>query len=132
MDEFGDLYEGFELASDDGESVLLDIDIDEQWAKVITEVAKKNISTPEVQITGYVDITSYKSNGVEVIREALQSIENDNVEVQCVGAPKYRIMVTAQDYPTAEKILRESADNCIEIVENNDGEGSFHRELEDN
>jgi translation initiation factor 2 subunit 1 len=132
MDEFGDLYEGFELASDDGESVLLDIDIDEQWAKVITEVAKKNISTPEVQITGYVDITSYKSDGVEVIREALQSIENDNVEVQCVGAPKYRIMVTAQDYPTAEKILRESADNCIEIVENNDGEGSFHRELEDN
>jgi translation initiation factor 2 subunit 1 len=120
------------LASDDCESVLLDIDIDEQWAKVITEVAKKNISTPEVQITGYVDITSYKSDGVEVIREALQSIENDNVEVQCVGAPKYRIMVTAQDYPTAEKILRESADNCIEIVENNDGEGSFHRELEDN
>ncbi|MBO7719952.1 MAG: translation initiation factor IF-2 subunit alpha [Methanosphaera sp.] len=132
MDEFGDLYEGFELASDDGESVLLDIDVDEDWARVITDVAKKNISTPEVQITGYVDITSYKSNGVEVIIEALQSIENDYVEVQCVGAPKYRIMVTAQDYPTAEKILRESADKCISIVENNDGEGTFHRELDDN
>ncbi|MDO5826331.1 MAG: translation initiation factor IF-2 subunit alpha [Methanosphaera sp.] len=131
MDEFGDLYEGFELASDNGESVLLDIDIDEQWARVLTDVAKKNISTPEVQITGYVDITSYKSNGVEVIKEALQSIENDNVEVQCVGAPKYRIMVTAQDYPTAEKILRESADKCISIVEKNDGEGTFHRELDD-
>ncbi|AWX32985.1 MAG: translation initiation factor IF-2 subunit alpha [Methanosphaera sp.] len=132
MEEFGDLYEGFELASDDGESVLLDIDVDEDWARVITDVAKKNISTPEVQITGYVDITSYKSNGVEVIIEALQSIENDNVEVQCVGAPKYRIMVTAQDYPSAEKILRESADKCISIVEENDGEGTFHRELDDN
>ena len=131
MDEFGDLYEGFELASDEGEEVLLAIDVDELWAKTITDVAKKNISTPEVQITGYVDITSYKPNGVEIIIEALESIESENVEVQCVGAPKYRVMVTAQDYPTAEKILRESAEKCIEMIEENDGEGSFHRELDD-
>ena len=84
-----------------------------------------------MQITGYIDITSYKSNGVEIIIEALQSIESKNVEVQCVGAPKYRVMVTAPDYPTAERILRESADKCIAMIEENDGEGSFHRELED-
>ena len=131
MEEFGDLYEGFELASDDGENVLLDVDVSPEWAKIITEVAKKNISTPEVQITGYVDLTSYKSNGVEIIIEALQSIESDNVEVQCVGSPTYRIMVTTEDYPTAEKILSEAANKCIGIVEENDGEGSFHRELED-
>ena len=131
MEEFGDLYEGFELASDEGEEVLLAIDVDELWAKTITDVAKKNISTPEVQITGYVDITSYKPNGVEIIIEALESIESENVEVQCVGAPKYRVMVTAQDYPTAEKILRESADKCIGFIEDNDGEGTFHRELDD-
>ena len=77
------------------------------------------------------DLTSYKSNGVEIIIEALQSIESDNVEVQCVGSPTYRIMVTTEDYPTAEKILSEAANKCIRIVEENDGEGSFHRELED-
>ena len=131
MDEFGDLYEGFELASDEGEDVLLNIDIEPEWAKAITEVAKKNISTPEVQITGYVDLTSYKPNGVEIIKEALLAIEADNVEVQCVGAPKYRVMVTAEDYPTAEKILSESADKCVAIVEDNDGQGSFHRELDE-
>lgn len=131
MDEFGDLYEGFELAADEGENVLLDIDIGPEWAKAITDVAKKNISTPEVEITGYVDLISYKSNGVEIIKDALCSIETDNVEVQCVGAPKYRIMVTAEDYPTAEKILSESANKCIGIVEDNDGQGDFHRELEE-
>ena len=131
MDEFGDLYEGFELASDEGEDVLLNIDIEPEWAKAITEVAKKNISTTEVQITGYVDLTSYKPNGVEIIKEALLAIEADNVEVQCVGAPKYRVMVTAEDYPTAEKILSESADKCVAIVEDNDGQGSFHRELDE-
>ena len=130
MDEFGDLYSGFELASDDGAKALTAIDISDDWAESITAVAKKNISTPEVQITGYVDITSYQPNGVEVIREALGSIESDKVEVQCVGAPKYRIMVTAEDYPTAEKVLSESANKCIGIVEDSDGEGEFHRELD--
>ena len=121
----------FRSASDEGEDVLLALDIDPQWAEVITSVAKKNISTPEVQITGYVDLTSYKPNGVEVIKEALMAIETDNVEVQSVGAPKYRIMVTAEDYPTAEKILSESSDKCIEIIESNEGFGHFHRELEE-
>ena len=69
---------------------------------------------------------------MEIIKEALLAAEDENIEVQCVGAPKYRIMVTAQDYPSAEKILRESADKCISIVEENDGEGTFHRELDDN
>lgn len=131
MDEFGDLYGGFESASDEGVQVLLDIDISEDWANAITDVAKKNISSPEVQITGYVNITSYRENGVEIIKESLQSIEQDGVEVQCVGAPKYRIMVTARDYPTAEKILKESADTCIGMIEENDGEGFFQRELEE-
>ena len=39
--------------------------------KAITEVAKKNISPPEVHITGYVDLKSYAPNGVDVIKGAL-------------------------------------------------------------
>ena len=47
--------------------------------EAITEVAKKNISPPEVNITGYVDLKSYASNGVEVIRKALGSINGDEI-----------------------------------------------------
>jgi translation initiation factor 2 subunit 1 len=130
MEEFGDLYEGFELAADEGEDVLISANIPSEWAKTITDVSKKNISTPEVHITGYVDITSYAPDGVKIIINALESIEKEHIEVQCVGAPRYRIMVTAEDYPTAEHILKTSADECISIVENEGGEGSFHRELD--
>ncbi|MDO5851029.1 MAG: translation initiation factor IF-2 subunit alpha [Methanobacteriaceae archaeon] len=130
MDEFGDLYEGFELSSEEGESVLLDIGVEELWAKAIAEVSNKNISAPEVHITGYVDITSYASNGVEVIINALTSIEKDNLEIQCVGAPRYRVMVTATDYPTAEQDLKDAAEECIRLVESKGGEGTFYRELE--
>ncbi len=131
MDEYGDLYSGFELASDEGIEPLVAINIGNDWAEAITTVAKSNISTPEVQITGYVDLTCYLPNGVEIIKEALESIETDDVEIQCVGAPKYRVIVTAEDYPKAEKILSDSADKCITFVEDNDGEGVFHRELDD-
>ena len=102
----------------------------ETWAAAITEVAQKNISPPEVQITGYVDMTSYAPNGVEIIRNALNSINEDNVSIQCVGAPRYRLLVKSSDYITAETILKEAADKAIETVLAAGGEGEFHRELE--
>ena len=39
-------------------------------------------------------------------------------------------MVKSSDYITAETILKEAADRAIALVEEEGGEGSFHRELE--
>lgn len=130
MDEFGDLYGAFEISAEEGKDSLIERGMDEEWAAAITEVAKKNISPPEVQITGYVDITSYAVDGVQIIRNALNSINKDNVSVQCVGAPRYRLLVKSADYITAETILKDAADKAIEIVLEAGGEGEFHRELE--
>ncbi len=130
MDEFGDLYGAFEISAEEGKDSLIERGMDEEWAAAITEVAKKNISPPEVQITGYVDITSYAVDGVQIIRNALNSINKDNVAVQCVGAPRYRLLVKSSDYITAETILKDAADKAIEIVLEAGGEGEFHRELE--
>lgn len=130
MDEFGDLYGAFEISAEEGKDSLIERGMDEEWAAAITEVAKKNISPPEVQITGYVDITSYAVDGVQIIRNALNSINKDNVSVQCVGAPRYRLLVKSSDYITAETILKDAADKAIEIVLEAGGEGEFHRELE--
>lgn len=130
MDEFGDLYGAFEISAEEGKDSLIGRGMDEEWAAAITEVAKKNISPPEVQITGYVDITSYAVDGVQIIRNALNSINKDNVSVQCVGAPRYRLLVKSSDYITAETILKDAADKAIEIVLEAGGEGEFHRELE--
>ena len=130
MDEFGDLYGAFEISAEEGKDSLIERGMDAEWAAAITEVAKKNISPPEVQITGYVDITSYAADGVQIIRNALNSINKDNVSVQCVGAPRYRLLVKSSDYITAETILKDAADKAIEIVLEAGGEGEFHRELE--
>ncbi|MGZ7115834.1 MAG: translation initiation factor IF-2 subunit alpha [Methanobacterium sp.] len=130
INEFGDLYEAFETSAEEGETALTSRDIDGEWAKTITEVAKKNISPPEVHISGYINLHSYAPNGVEVIREALGTVESDEVAVQCVGAPRYRLIVTSSDYLTAENLLKEASQKCIDTVLKDGGEGEFQRELE--
>ncbi|MDD3408984.1 MULTISPECIES: translation initiation factor IF-2 subunit alpha [Methanobrevibacter] len=131
MDIFGDVYGAFEIAADEGKSSLTDEGINEEWAEAITEVAKNNITPPEVHITGYVDIETYESNGVDIVRKALESAEKiEDVEVQCVGAPRYRITVKSTDYILAEKTLKKAADNCIKVIEDSNGKGEFLRELD--
>jgi translation initiation factor 2 subunit 1 len=130
MDEFGDLYGAFETAAEEGAESLINREVDKIWAEAITEVAKKNISPPEVHITGYVDLKSYASNGVEVIKEALLSVKDDNVQIQCVGAPRYRLTVKSSDYIDAETMLKKAAQVAIDEVEEAGGEGEFYRELE--
>ena len=130
MDIFGDIYGAFESASEEGAETLTEEGISDEWADAITEVAVKNIQPPEVHISGYVDIKNYNPDGVDVIREALMAAEAENIEVQCVGAPRYRITVTSTDYLLAEKQLKEAAEKAIAIVEDADGTGEFLREIE--
>ena len=122
MDIFGDIYGAFESSAEEG--------ISQEWADAITEVAVKNIQPPEVHISGYVDIKNYNPDGVEVIKKALMAAEDENIEVQCVGAPRYRITVTSTDYLVAEKQLKEAAEKAIAIGEEADGSGEFLREIE--
>jgi translation initiation factor 2 subunit 1 len=130
MEEFGDLYGAFEISAEEGKDSLIERGMDEKWAVAITEVAQKNISPPEVQITGYVDLTSYAPDGVKIIRKALGVINNEEISVQCVGAPRYRLIVTSSDYISAETLLKEAADQAIAAVLEAGGEGEFYRELE--
>lgn len=134
MDIFGDVYGAFEVVADEGSEALVEEGISQDWADAITEVAVKNITPPEVHISGYVDIETFVPNGVEIIKEALKTAEDngdeeEEISVQCVGAPRYRITVKSSDYIIAEKSLKTAADRCIEVVEASGGSGSFLREI---
>lgn len=129
MDEFGDLYGAFEVASEEGEKPLKDAGIDDLWAEAITRIAKENITPPEVQITGYVDLRSYAPDGVDIIKNALMSVADQDISIQCVGAPRYRFVVKSSDYIEAEKILKKAAQLCMDTVVKAGGEGEFHREI---
>jgi translation initiation factor 2 subunit 1 len=130
MDIYGEIYAAFEGSAEDGINILLEDGIDEEWAKAITDIANKNITPPEVQISGYLDLQTFAPNGVEVIKKALKTIEKENIQVQSVGAPRYRVTIKSPDYKEAEKDLKEHTNKAIKIIEKSHGTGEFLRELE--
>ncbi len=135
LDSFGSLYNAFEETVISSRSVLIDAGIDEEYAISIEEVAIENVKIPSVDITGFLDLTCPVPDGVDAIKRSLAAaatVDEDCVtlEISYVGAPRYRIHVTAPDYKLAERILKESAKRAIDEIERLDGEGTFHRHEE--
>jgi translation initiation factor 2 subunit 1 len=135
---FGSMYDGFEQAAIHGTEALSEIDLDDDEIEAIVETARENVSVPYVNVTGYVALECPTSDGVDVIKEALQAAEGNGevpeeiqLEVTYVGSPEYRIEVQAPDYKTAETALEASADRAAEAVRAKGGSADFYRERED-
>ncbi|MFH1054605.1 MAG: translation initiation factor IF-2 subunit alpha [Candidatus Altiarchaeota archaeon] len=134
MSGYDSIYAGLEAIAVDN-SVADKLDINEKWRKKLVELVAKSIKPPSVEVTGYVDIRSFEPDGVKAVKAALAEItkhkpKDCDLELTYISAPIYRIKVTASDYKTAEKALRNAADQGIENIKNNRGVGEFHRELE--
>jgi len=135
LEGYDTLYACFEEAAIHGEGALSGLDLDDDAVEAIVETARENVSVPYVTVTGYVDLESPASDGVDRIKEALQAAEGngevpDEVElsVTYVGAPEYRIRVRAPNYKTAESELEASAARASEAIEAAGGRAEFHRD----
>jgi len=130
---YGSLYNAMEDAAVSGIDALAEAGLSPEDAKKVLAISQENVKIPYVEITGYVDLTSPASDGVEQIKKALKKAaktKTDEVtlEVQYVGAPRYRIHITAPDYKLAEGELRKAAQAAIKFIEKQGGEGTFHRQ----
>lgn len=136
IEAYDSIYYAFEEAAIHGVQVIREAGVDAEVAEKIGSIASENVKIPYVDITGYVDLSTPRPNGVEIIKGALNAAlksEEDTVQIDVsyIGAPRYMIKVTAPDYRTAENALRKSAQAAVSYVETHDGEGEFFRELEE-
>ena len=112
-------------------NVIDDLDISKKIKEVIEEFSKK-IKLPTVEIRGVLEMTSSKSDGIEIIRkillDAIKESKNEKIEISYLGAPRYRLSIIAQDFKTAEKTLKP----ILEKIEKNssklNGTYKFSRE----
>lgn len=125
-EKFGLLYGAFEVASVEGSKALIDEGLEKNWAEKITEVAKKNIKEKEVELKGMLDIKSFEWDGIETIKNALSSVPQQ-MEIKYIGAPHYKVVVKAKDYPEGEKILSTTINNISSALKGK-GEVVFNRE----
>jgi len=131
INKFGGLYQAFEEAAID-EETLKEAGFKGKWVKPFAKVAQDNITLPLVTIRGLLSITCPGGSGVIKIRDALiKSLATDpngRVMIHYLGAPKYRVEVTALDYKTAEDIMEEATKVAIKEINSSGGEATFKRE----
>ena len=131
---FGDLHEGLEKTAKDGVDVLLDLGIDKELAVTLEEIAKDKIQISLVNVKGILQLQNPKPKGVFLIKEALKTArdvgeaEGADLSVYLVSPPKYRVVVSAEDYKNAESVLEKATDAALENISKNGGTGSFKRE----
>jgi translation initiation factor 2 subunit 1 len=132
LKEYETIYGAFEDAFYEGADNLVDI-AGEKLAKAIEEIAKENIKPQKVKIRGYLELMSNAPDGVERIKKSLMEInkikaDDINIEVEYVGAPRYRITIEGEDYKSAEKVMKKAVDGVLKRIKKLGGSGNFVRE----
>jgi translation initiation factor 2 subunit 1 len=125
------VYDIFEATTKKGKEVLLPLELTENVTDIIEEESKK-IPIPHVEIRGIVELSSQKSNGVEIIKSILSAAEstkgNSKVMISYIAAPKYRIVVAAENFKIAEKSINSSIEKIKSAIEKENGNFNFIRQ----
>ena len=135
LDIYGTLYAAFERAVIDGKSTFDGTNLTDKEIDSIISIALENVSLPNITISGYVDLECPPPDGIDSIRNALKSAEEEislppDVELDLiyVGSPEYLIKIVAPDYKLAESLLETYANHIITSITDHGGTGKFHRE----
>ncbi len=130
LDVYETLYGAFEAVVADPEDFLEEFSGD--WTDTFIEVAKENVVPPSVQIDGILEMTSSAPDGMELVKHALmagiEAADGADVEITCVGCPKYRVVVNAAEYKEAEEIMRNVSTAAVNDLVSNGGSAVLKRE----
>lgn len=111
-EKYGDAYSCLKEVSEKGSEVLNDFNLPKTLVAKIVEVAQKNIKKQLVSISKTIKFFCYGGDGVLVLKECFENIlKNNEVKINYLGAPRYKLTLTTSDYKTAEKEM-------IKIIQN--------------
>src|SRR3990167_3802263 len=127
--KFDSVYDAFIEIGRNGIESIKELKIPKKTASVIEEICSK-IKLPSVEIRGIMEITNNKSDGVEIIKKALLDAtkKDPTIDITYLGAPKYRLSITSEDFKSAEKTLKPIIAEIQESIEKKKGSFKFTRE----
>jgi translation initiation factor 2 subunit 1 len=132
--EFGDVYEGLERAARESAAVLMKAGVPTDIAEALEAIAREKIRLPMVHVKGVLELQCMKPDGVRCVRDALlaarkvEDAKGAEVRVFVVSPPKYSIVVAAEDYKKAEKVLQKASEAVVKAISKSGGQGVFKRE----
>ena len=127
--KFDSIYDAFIEIGRNGIGSVKEINLAKKTLTVIEEICSK-IKLPSVEIRGIMEITNNKSNGVELIKKILLDVikKDSTIDITYVGAPKYRLAITSENFKAAEKSLKPIIAEIQTNIEKQKGSFKFTRE----
>ena len=130
LETYETLYGAFESVVSEPEEFLEDFS--GEWIDTFVEVAKENVAPPMVQIDGILELSSSAPDGMERVKQALlkglEVADDADIEITCVGCPKYRVVINASEYKEAEEVMKVVSSAVINDLEANGGSAVLKRE----
>ena len=131
---FGGVYAAFEEAAMQ-EGALENAGFEGDWLAPFVELAVENIIPPFVEVRGTLNLSINATDGISVIRTALEaaeslSNEDEEIDVKCFydGAPAYRIELRAPDFKIAETMWEQATKAVVNHMVASGGEADAQRE----
>jgi translation initiation factor 2 subunit 1 len=133
LEEKYGLYEGLEELVKGGVEVLTKLDVPEDLAKVIAQVAKERIKIKTVTVKGVIELRCMKPNGVKCIQEAffgakkLYEAKDVKIGFYVIAVPRYSVEVSADNWKRAEELFEKVCERVVKNINEAGGQGSFER-----
>ncbi len=128
-ESYGTLYNAFEAVAANPDELREDYKDD--WVEKFIEVASENVALSFVEISATLEMRSNGPEGIEDIRNALTAgleATDGDVTVTSIGSPRYRIVIKADDYKTAEEYMKDVSNAAIKSFTKAGGEAILKRE----
>lgn len=127
--KYDSIYDGMMDIARNGSEILKNFKLSAKIISAVEEIVSK-IKLPSVEIRGVLELTVNQSNGIEIIKQVLLDTmkKDSNIEITYLGAPKYRLQVSAQDFKSAEKVMKPVLEQIQHDIEKKKGTYKFTRE----
>lgn len=118
---FGSLNRGLSEIVEDNSKIKL-LKLNKQYETTLLQTINEKIKKQEVSISATIELSSKASDGIKRIKKVLKSISQENISINYISAPKYKVLIKSGDYKTAESqlnVIKEkliksaSQENCI-------------------
>jgi translation initiation factor 2 subunit 1 len=131
LQKYDYVYDAFEAVARKGPETIQNLDLAPEVKSAIEEESNK-IQIPQVEVRGVMEISSKRPDGIEIIKNTLAGVESckggAKTAVTYVGAPRYRIVVAAENFKVAEKNMNNTVEKIRVAVEKQHGTFNFTRE----
>jgi len=133
LERYSLLYPVFIEISKGDVSVLSGLKIKPALETKLIAFVQDRLKIPKKVIITTVTLLSRRGDGVKIVKKAFSTVEeiakkhDVEIEIQYLGAPKYRLKLTMEDYKVGEKAYKEIVDTLEAFMRKHDGDVKFKR-----